>query len=245
MRGTTSSRPAVARRGRLCVEGSPCTPLASGASVDGADVLSLMALVPIVLWFGALGFAFVWWVFRAIFRILGAIGDVLDAPDASPQPQQKPKPRVPPARPPPSKPRAPPRPPPRRERPQPPPERPGPPPPVLIKPPKPKPEPEPVPLPEPEPMSSAMLRRTYMEALFKRDDFRCGICGKKLPLPERVGGDIQIDHIYPRHRGGTDGLDNLQLAHRNCNRSKSDRNYDLRHPDLPTFPADPPTDDAS
>lgn len=43
----------------------------------------------------------------------------------------------------------------------------------------------------------------------------CGICGKPIAT-----GDAEVDHILPVARGGSNALDNLQLAHRSCNRSK-------------------------
>lgn len=52
----------------------------------------------------------------------------------------------------------------------------------------------------------------------------CGICGqpvdKTLKYPDPMSPTV--DHIIPCSRGGSDGLENLQLAHRKCNRMKSD-----------------------
>lgn len=52
----------------------------------------------------------------------------------------------------------------------------------------------------------------------------CGICGqpvdKTLKYPDPMSPTV--DHIIPCARGGSDELDNLQLAHRYCNRNKSD-----------------------
>lgn len=66
----------------------------------------------------------------------------------------------------------------------------------------------------------------------------CRICGmpvdKSLKYPHPMSASV--DHIIPCARGGSDDLDNLQLAHRKCNRDKSDRmpeptsgNKDLNH----------------
>lgn len=53
----------------------------------------------------------------------------------------------------------------------------------------------------------------------------CGICGKvvdkSLKYPHPMSPTV--DHIIPCARGGSDDLDNLQLAHRACNRNKSDK----------------------
>ena len=53
----------------------------------------------------------------------------------------------------------------------------------------------------------------------------CGICGqpvdKSLKYPNPWSATV--DHIIPCAKGGSDDLDNLQLAHRICNRNKSDK----------------------
>ncbi len=45
----------------------------------------------------------------------------------------------------------------------------------------------------------------------------CGICGKK------IESQYEIDHIIPLARNGTHMIDNLQLTHPVCNRTKSAR----------------------
>lgn len=52
--------------------------------------------------------------------------------------------------------------------------------------------------------------------VFWRDGFTCQYCGRK--PPEVV---LEIDHIVPRSRGGTDNIENLITACRDCNRSKN------------------------
>lgn len=53
----------------------------------------------------------------------------------------------------------------------------------------------------------------------------CGICGqpvdKSLKYPHPLSATV--DHIIPCNKGGSDDLENLQLAHRRCNRLKSDK----------------------
>jgi len=49
--------------------------------------------------------------------------------------------------------------------------------------------------------------------VFKRDLYRCRMCG-------RSGVEIEVDHIVPVCKGGTDRLDNLQTLCRKCNRGK-------------------------
>ena len=55
----------------------------------------------------------------------------------------------------------------------------------------------------------------------------CGICGlpvdKSLKYPNQMCATV--DHIIPLNKGGTNELSNLQLAHRFCNRQKSDKLY--------------------
>lgn len=58
------------------------------------------------------------------------------------------------------------------------------------------------------------IRMTVLE----RDGLVCGLCGSDVDL-----GDVHIDHIHPRYLGGTDDLDNLQVAHSFCNISKGAR----------------------
>lgn len=45
----------------------------------------------------------------------------------------------------------------------------------------------------------------------------CGICG------EPIFGKFDIDHIVPLNKGGAHSMDNLQVAHAYCNRSKGMR----------------------
>ena len=53
----------------------------------------------------------------------------------------------------------------------------------------------------------------------------CGICGKPVDFSLRYPDPMSktVDHIIPINRGGhPSDLSNLQLAHLNCNRLKSD-----------------------
>jgi hypothetical protein len=54
--------------------------------------------------------------------------------------------------------------------------------------------------------------------VFKRDSFACQYCGRK--APEVI---LEIDHIKPHSKGGTDDLLNLVTACEWCNSGKSDR----------------------
>lgn len=54
-----------------------------------------------------------------------------------------------------------------------------------------------------------------LDALYKRDNGICQICGKWVQ-PKHAS----IDHIHPVSRGGTHTWDNIQLSHVKCNKSK-------------------------
>lgn len=75
---------------------------------------------------------------------------------------------------------------------------------------------------------SASGHRGYQKhsaEVFLRDGFTCGICD----YPVRVDAEpndpeaATLDHVVPRALGGSDGLENLQTAHRYCNIVKGSR----------------------
>lgn len=51
--------------------------------------------------------------------------------------------------------------------------------------------------------------------VFKRDKFTCQYCG-------RSGVELEVDHITPVASGGTNDIDNLITACKDCNRGKRD-----------------------
>lgn len=77
--------------------------------------------------------------------------------------------------------------------------------------------------PEHDPARSAVFKKNKKIILATQSI--CGICGqpvdKSLKYPHPMSPTV--DHIIPCDKGGSDDLDNLQLAHRKCNRMKSDR----------------------
>lgn len=62
--------------------------------------------------------------------------------------------------------------------------------------------------------------------LIMKTQTHCGICGKPVDFSFKYPHPLSptVDHIIPVSKGGhpTD-IDNLQLAHRCCNRAKSDK----------------------
>jgi ATP adenylyltransferase len=66
--------------------------------------------------------------------------------------------------------------------------------------------------------SSGYISGTLRYEVLKRARFRCELCG--------VSADVralEVDHIVPRNKGGTDDLDDLQALCYRCNSMKRDR----------------------
>lgn len=62
------------------------------------------------------------------------------------------------------------------------------------------------------------MRPSIRFEVLKRDDFTCVYCGRRSPDVE-----LEVDHILPRKDGGTDDIENLTTACKECNRGKSAR----------------------
>jgi 5-methylcytosine-specific restriction endonuclease McrA len=78
---------------------------------------------------------------------------------------------------------------------------------------------------------SVIRRRTYINVrrrreasgmkrlrIYMRDKFRCQYCGDK-----KAAGDLTLDHILPRSRGGDNSPVNIVTACVSCNNRKGDR----------------------
>jgi len=72
---------------------------------------------------------------------------------------------------------------------------------------------------------AAGVERIRFSAVCERDNWRCGICGKKvdatLTWPDRMSATC--DHIIPIIKGGLHTMSNVQLAHARCNARKGAR----------------------
>lgn len=84
--------------------------------------------------------------------------------------------------------------------------------------------------------SAGYISGTLRYEVLKRAQFHCELCG--------ISADrkaLEVDHIVPRNRGGSDDLDNLQALCYSCNAMKRDRDdtdfrpwraeYERREPD--------------
>lgn len=60
--------------------------------------------------------------------------------------------------------------------------------------------------------------RLSRQNLFLRDKYQCQYCGKRPQL-----GDLNLDHVLPRARGGRDSWENLVTSCRPCNVRKGKR----------------------
>lgn len=55
-------------------------------------------------------------------------------------------------------------------------------------------------------------------SILKRDDYRCQMCG----VTAKDGAKLEVDHIVPVAKDGSNDADNLQVLCRDCNAGKSD-----------------------
>ena len=63
------------------------------------------------------------------------------------------------------------------------------------------------------------LWKELTEAVFKRDNYTCVYCGSKDDI-------LEVDHITPISKGGTNDLENLACSCRRCNRQKKDKSVE-------------------
>jgi 5-methylcytosine-specific restriction endonuclease McrA len=68
-------------------------------------------------------------------------------------------------------------------------------------------------------------QRIGVDQIGDRDNWVCQLCGQPVDssLSGRCAEGPTVDHILPISKGGLDNLENLQLAHRECNARKGNR----------------------
>lgn len=69
--------------------------------------------------------------------------------------------------------------------------------------------------------------------IFRRDDYTCQYCGKR-------GGNLTVDHIFPRHLGGPHTWLNVITACASCNHRKGGRRLEDARMMLLSQPSEPP-----
>lgn len=74
--------------------------------------------------------------------------------------------------------------------------------------------------------------RLSKREILRRDDYRCQYCGRQV-------SNLTVDHVVPRHRGGTHCWENLVAACPQCNRRKGGRTLEEAHMTLLRQPFEP------
>jgi len=82
----------------------------------------------------------------------------------------------------------------------------------------------------PAPLNGLVLTR---KNVFLRDNFTCQYCGKE--------GNLTIDHIFPKSRGGEDRWTNTVVCCVRCNNKKGDKTPDEAGMKLLSMPYKPPS----
>ena len=72
------------------------------------------------------------------------------------------------------------------------------------------------------------LTLTKRFQIMKRDGFKCCICGRTPATT--IGLVLEVDHIHPVSKGGSNYHDNLQTVCFDCNRGKRDTTLDKQIP---------------
>lgn len=68
---------------------------------------------------------------------------------------------------------------------------------------------------------SSWIRKERRLALYIRDDFTCGYCGRD--LRNASPREVTLDHLLPRSAGGDNESTNLVTACLRCNSSRQDK----------------------
>ena len=72
-----------------------------------------------------------------------------------------------------------------------------------------------------------LISGTTRQNVLMRDNYTCQICGATV----KDGAKLELDHIIPYSKGGTNDESNLQVLCQQCNREKHNRS-DLLHDEL-------------
>jgi len=70
--------------------------------------------------------------------------------------------------------------------------------------------------------------------IYLRDNYTCQYCGKR-------GGNLTIDHIIPKSRGGEDTWENMVVCCARCNHKKGNRTLEEAGMKLISMPYRPPS----
>lgn len=80
--------------------------------------------------------------------------------------------------------------------------------------------------PQPSKLPAPSLQSTPVAEMYgRRDEWTCHICGEEIAWPGKPGHprDLELDHVQPRSKGGTDYPSNIRASHGSCNASKKDK----------------------
>lgn len=67
------------------------------------------------------------------------------------------------------------------------------------------------------------IRAEKRFAIYMRDDFRCAYCGAD--LRKAAPGQMALDHLIPRCKGGSNEASNLVTACKPCNSARGARSW--------------------
>ena len=76
---------------------------------------------------------------------------------------------------------------------------------------------------------SNWITRPRREAIYRRDDYMCHLCGDRTdPTAHHLDDEHpSLDHLVPRSKGGSDRDYNLRTAHRLCNALRQDEELQM------------------
>lgn len=76
-------------------------------------------------------------------------------------------------------------------------------------------------------VTSGLIPKPTRKKVYERDGFACVYCGRKdgeyTPVESASDGELSIDHVIPKTRGGSNEISNLVTACMPCNNHKNNR----------------------